>query len=75
MVLKAGQQRKGEPAPEKRPMEYATTDLLDGLKKIQSVLDWAFDSTEARQNQTVWVKNSIDALLRGEKIELPKRGR
>jgi len=47
--------------------------LTDGLKKIQEVLNYATDSTQARYNVMVWVKDSVDALLQGKTIEIPPR--
>jgi len=64
---------EGTTMVDKNPMDYAMTDMLQGLKVIREVLNWASDSSQERENRMVWLKNSIDGLLRGEKIKLPER--
>lgn len=47
--------------------------LHSGLQAIQNVLDYTTDSSQMRQNIAIWVKNSVDALLRGEEVVEPPR--
>lgn len=47
--------------------------IQDGLKKIQKVLDYSSDNHQTRVNTLIWTKNSIDALLQGEWVEMPPR--
>lgn len=48
-------------------VEYGVADLVDGLEKLYSVLDDEAASLE----QIEWARCSVDALLRGDRIELP----
>lgn len=54
------------------PTEKAS-NMENGLKVIQEVLNYASDSHQTRYKMMVWVKDSVDALLRGEEISHPPR--
>lgn len=47
--------------------------LFRSLLTIQTVLDYATDSSQMRYNIAVWTKDAIDALLRGEVVVEPSR--
>jgi hypothetical protein len=63
--------------PNVAPTESETFKLDDVVRKslevIRQVLDYETDSSQARNNIMVWVKNAVNDLLAGREVELPPR--
>ncbi len=54
-------------------MEHSKKVLGDGLEVIKKVLDYATDSSLARENRMVWLVNTVEDLLAGKSIKEPSR--
>lgn len=54
----------------RRPMQYSTTDLIDGLEKIDKALEEFGPDPEHDDDAAYnWCVEAVEALLRGERVQ------